>query len=348
MADKMRALVWEGNDTPVFRNIDKPSAGKGQVLLRILRAGICGTDLSILGGKHPRAKAPLVMGHELAAEVVALGDSVEEDETAGLKNGSIVTIEPIISCGECVACKSGFPHVCSTLKLYGIDVPGGMAEYMTVTADRILPARQGMDPDLVVMAEPLAVAVHAVRTSGIRYGDSVCVIGGGPIGLLIALVARQTTPQEIIVSEPQESRRKVAAALGLTVVNPIETPLEEVIVEKTAGRGADICFESAGSQQAINSSTKVLRPRGTLVQVSMPKDKRTFNIVDLTFKELVVRGVRVYEALDFEKALNYLCDSPDLFRPFMSRLYEMDEVQDAFDAAKAGDRGLRVIFKIGE
>lgn len=348
MSNMMKALVWEGGVTPVHKKVEIPVPGKNQVLLKVLRAGICGSDLSILGGKHPRAEAPLIMGHELAARVETLGAGVDEDEAAGLKPGSLVTIEPIISCGECVACKSGFPHVCSTLKLYGIDVPGGMAEYVAVAADRILPAREGMDPDLVVMAEPLAVAVHAVRTSGIRYGDSVCVIGGGPIGLLIALVARQTTPADIIVSEPQESRRLIAEKLGLKVINPLDTPVEDVVARSTSGRGVDICFESAGSQAAINSSTKVLRPRGTLVQVSMPKDQRTFNIVDLTFKELVVRGVRVYEALDFEKSLNFLCDSPELFRPFMSRLYGMEEVNDAFAAAKAGDQGLRVIFRVDD
>jgi len=344
----MNAIIWDGESMPVCRTVPIPVPGEGEVLLHILRAGICGTDLSILSGSHPRAEAPLILGHELAARVAALGSGVHEDTRAGLAVGSLVTIEPIITCGECVACKSGFPHVCSSLKLYGIDVPGGMAEFMTVAADRIVPARNGMDPDLVVMGEPLAVAIHAVRLSGIRYGDSVCVIGGGPIGLLIALVARKTTPKDILVSEPQESRRKIASDLGLKPVDPTERSIEDVVGDCTEGRGMDICFESAGSQPAIDSSTRVLRPRGTLIQVSMPKNTRTFNLVDLTFKELIVRGVRVYEAMDFEKALDYICESPELFRLFMPRLYEMNEVTEAFEAAKKGDEGLRVIFRTGD
>ena len=140
----MKAILWDGEVNPVCRDVPVPVPDEGEVLLKVLRAGICGTDLSILGGKHPRAKAPLVLGHELAARVAS--------PCPGVAEGALVTIEPIISCRKCVACRGGFPHVCSTLKLYGIDLPGGMAEYIKVAADRILPVRKGMDPDMVVLA----------------------------------------------------------------------------------------------------------------------------------------------------------------------------------------------------
>ena len=204
-----------------------------------------------------------------------------------------------------------------------------------------------MSPDTTVLAEPVAVAVHAVRLSNIRYGDSVCIVGGGPIGVLTAIVARETTPGPIIVSEPAAARRKVADELGFEVVDPTTHSLEEHVLRRTRGHGADVTFECAGSRPAILSATAVLRPRGTLVQVSIPKEPRQISLVDLTFKELSVVGVRVYEPFDFDRALNLLGRRPSLFDPLRSPVYAMDRAPQAFDAARSGERGLRIIFGIG-
>ncbi|TVR05068.1 MAG: Zn-dependent alcohol dehydrogenase [Spirochaetaceae bacterium] len=342
----MKAVLFTGAETPSEQLVERPPRAADRVLLRVVRVGICGTDLSILSGKHPRARAPLVLGHEIAAYVDHIGAAAAA-ERSDLSVGDLVTVEPIISCGTCGPCRRGLPHVCRNLRLYGIDLPGGMAEFMSVAAHRIVRAPHGMSPDLVVLAEPLAVAVHTVRLSGIRYGDSVCVIGGGPIGLLTALVAQAATPVPVLVSEPVPSRREVAGELGLEVIDPVTQPLDEFVNERTGGEGVDRCFETAGSQPAINAATRVLRSRGTLIQVSMPKEPRYVNLVDITFKELVVKGVRVYEPFDFEHALDFLARKPELFRPLLSRPYQLDEAVEAFSAARAGDQGLRIVFHAG-
>ena len=343
--DVMKAVLFDGNLQPAVAMVDRPIPTEGEVLLRVLRAGICGTDLSILSGRHPRARAPLVLGHEVAARVYEMGATARATHS-GLQIGDLVTIEPIISCGQCVACRTGVPHVCSSLRLYGIDLPGGMAEFMTVRADRLVPAPQGMSPEMVVLAEPLAVAVHSVRLAGLRYGDSVCVIGGGPIGLLIALVARKSTSKPVLISEPEPSRRRVAEKLGFEVVDPSSSSLEEIVGMRSQGRGIDVVFESAGSQGAVSSATRIARPRGTVVQVSMPKEPRTVSLVELTFKELVLKGVRVYEPFDFEHAIELLQSDAELFAPLLSRPFALDEAADAFEAARSGDKGLRIILDL--
>lgn len=347
LPDTMHAVVFDGSATPALHTVQRPSPGNHEVLLRIARAGICGTDLSILSGKHPRAQAPLILGHEIAAVVTEIGTEVAAHHPE-IAAGELVTIEPIVSCGLCIACQTGVPHVCQKLRLFGIDLPGGMAEYMTVAAHRIVRAPVGMSPDMVVLAEPLAVAVHTVRLSGIRYGDTVCVIGGGPIGILTALVARETTATSILISEPEPSRRAIAEQLGFDVVNPVSHPLEEAVMNRTSGNGVDICFETAGSQAAVTTSTRILRPRGVLVQVSIPKEPRDISLVDITFKELVVKGVRVYEPFDFTHALNFLARRPELFEPLLSRPYQLNEAKTAFEAARSGNQGLRIIFRIGD
>jgi (R,R)-butanediol dehydrogenase / meso-butanediol dehydrogenase / diacetyl reductase len=338
----MKAVIFDGSPVPAIADVPVPVPDDNQCLLKVLRGGICGTDLSILSGKHPRATAPLVLGHEIAARVV------RPDAAGTLTEGELVTLEPIISCGRCVACRSGYPHVCQKLRLYGIDVDGGLAEFIVVNADRVIRAPETMSPETLVLAEPLAVAVHAVRSSGIRYGDRVCVIGGGPVGLMVAMIAAETTPFPILVSEPQAERRAVAQSLGFPVVDPTTESLEERVVSHSGERVMDVVFETAGSQPAILSSTRILRPRGTLVQVSIPKEERSFNLVDLTFKELVVKGIRVYEPFDFQYALEFLERSADQFSRFLSVPFELDAAKDAFDAARAGNRGLRVYFRIGE
>lgn len=339
----MKAIVYDGTHTPSVEERNVPNGGPGRAILRVLWAGICGTDLSIVGGKHPRAKPGLIMGHEIAARI----EDVDSAATA-LRPGDLVTVEPTLSCGECIACRTGSPHVCRNLKLYGIDEPGGMAEYLAVEADRVHRSPRGVADDLVVLTEPLAVAVHSIRMSSIRFGDTVCVIGGGPIGLLVAIVAREVGVSTLIISEPNPVRRDVAGALGFEVIDPGAISLEEQVAQATRNQGIDIVIDAAGSQEAVSAATRVLRPRGRLVQVAIPKEGREISLVDVAFKELNVQGVRVYETLDFERAMVLLARRPDELRPLLSNPYSLDQAPEAFDAAVAGDRGMRVVFHVAE
>ncbi len=342
----MKALVYNGNTNASLEEIKKPVPSKGQALLKVLRASICGSDLSIIEGKHPRAQTGLIMGHEIVARVEQLVPALATD--GSIIEGDLVTVEPIVSCGTCVACRSGFPHVCSNLKLYGIDIAGGMAEYLCVDVKNLWKIPKDLSVDVSAFIEPLAVAVHAVRRSKVKFDDFLCIIGGGPIGMLIALIAQELTTRPILISEPEPSRRAIAKRLGFTTVNPVEEDVIEILQGMTQNRGADITFEVAGSQSAILTASKTLRPRGTLVQVAMPKDLMKMNIVDLTFKELSLIGVRVYEAYDFERAINFLKSHKEVFEKILPTLFPLDQFSAAFEAAKKGVGGLRFTFCIGE
>lgn len=356
----MTAVVWSGKPNPEVQSVPIPEPAAGEVLLKIHRAGICGTDLSILAGKHPRATAPLIMGHELVGTVASIGSNgsgtagdldtgvngVAGAAGAHLVPGQLVTVEPILSCGTCVACRSGVPHVCRNLRLYGIDLPGGFAQYMAVRADKLIPIPEGLPEDVAVLAEPAAVAVHAVRRSSVRIGDTVVVIGGGPIGLLIALTVQSVVGSNIIISEPAKVRRDVASDLGFTAIDPANEDITQAVMDFTAGDGADVVFEAAGSPPAVRSATTVLRPQGELVQVSIPKDLREMSLVDMTFKELTITGVRVYEPGDFQRALSLLQERPGVFRSLLSEPMSLEQAPEAFEEARSGGASLRVVFRI--
>lgn len=236
--------------------------------------------------------------------------------------------------------------MCSQLKLYGIDLPGGFADYIVVTADRVIPVPETVPRDIAVLAEPTAVAVHALRRSSLKIGDHVVVLGGGPIGLLIAILARHAGCRSVLISEPIESRRAIAENLGFPTVDPMHDDLDASLALHLSS--VDIVFEAAGSSAALRDATRILRPRGELVQVSIPKVPREISIVDITFKELTMVGVRVYQEGDFTTALNLLGSDPETFRRLVSTPYRPSEARDAFVAARSGDGGLRVVFDFSE
>src|SRR5450759_5363201 len=231
MSPTMKAAVWAATDEVAYVDVPVPEVPAGWALVKVAYNGICGTDLSIVHGKHPRAKSPLVMGHEISGWVERAG-------ATGPAEGTLVTAEPLISCGKCKACRNGNSHVCRRLGLYGIDTDGGMAEYVALPPEVLHPVPDGVDPRTAALAEPLAVAVHAVDRSGMERGDVVAVYGAGPIGVLTALVARHEGARQVVITEPSPWRRDVAAGLGFTVV-PGGSTMAATLVSLTDGAGAD-------------------------------------------------------------------------------------------------------------
>ncbi len=205
----MKAAVYTGLKQIDYGEIPAPMVGPGQVLIHVARASICGTDLSIYNGKHPRARAPLVMGHEFAGTVHALGEGVG----SGLAPGIASRPTPCCGVAQCEACLGGNNHVCRTLRLVGIDVDGAFAEYVTMAAERVHKLTGNVSWEEAALIEPVAVAVHAVRCSSLRAGQTALVIGAGPIGVLVGAMARLAGARQVwivdVVPWRLERRRRV-------------------------------------------------------------------------------------------------------------------------------------------
>lgn len=338
----MQAVVYRGKDRIAVEQRPVPTPAPTEVLIRVHRAGICGTDLSIVAGQHPRAQPALIMGHEFVGTIAELGSAAPGD----LKIGERVVVEPLISCGKCYACRAGFDHVCDRLGLYGIDADGAFAEFIRVAADKVVRVPDQITDQTATLIEPLAVAVHAVRMSALKVGDRVCVLGGGPIGLLVALVAGETGVQDLLLVEPQPHRAAIARQFGLTVLDPSTTDVVENLQDRTAGRGVDTVFEAAGAPDTILAAPRLCCARGEIVQVAMPKVPRDFDVVAFTFRELTMKGVRVYDAHDFRRALQLAATWQHDIARIASTPFPLDDAESAFTAARLGDRALKVVFNV--
>lgn len=301
----MKALRYLAPNVVETEDIERPVCAEGEALIRVHSAGICGTDLAIYSGKHPRAKAPLVMGHEFAGEIVSVHASeVKSDLAVGDK----VTAYPLLACGQCWACKNGFSHVCRDLKLIGIDRDGAFAEYVNVPVDLIFKYPDELTYDQGALIEPLAVGVHALEMAGKADWRTAVVIGCGPIGLLVAVCLRQTAIEELVISDINFQRLKRAQKLGFETFNSAEGELLDWVKERTKQEGADIVFECAGSETASLQICDLLRPRGKVIMVSVHKEPHHVNLREVSFKEITMIGTRVYTRSSFQKALHMIKD----------------------------------------
>lgn len=337
----MRAALWLGVDRVETADVGIPELEPGWALVKVAFTGLCGTDLAIYHGQHPRATPPLIMGHELSGTVVATATATANANDS-IAIGDLVAAEPLISCGECWACTHGHPHVCRRLGLYGIDAPGGLAEYVALPADRLHVLPPGVSPRLAALVEPLAVAVHSVENSGLRPGDTVAVFGAGPIGMLTALVARHEGARQMLVTDPNPWRRGIAEQLGFTVVPEGET-MTATVRTLTDDEGADVTFDTAGHPSVAAEVADATRVLGTIVVVAVYKHPAEVDLRHVNFSEQRMQGVRVYTTADVRRAVELVSDDRLGLEKLPVRVFGLDDVPAAFEAARTGDHNLKVL-----
>ena len=275
------------------------------------------------------------MGHKISG-------FVEQAGATGPGAGTLVVAEPLISCGECRSCKNELTHVCRRLGLYGVDASGGMAQYVALPPEVLHAVPDGVDPRTATLAEPLAVAVHAVERSGMQAGDTVAVYGAGPIGVLTALVARHAGAAAVVITEPSPWRRTVAAALGFPVVVEGSTMLA-TLAPLTDGEGADTTFDSAAHFSVAAELAATTRVRGRIVVVGVYKTPTPLDLQAVCFKEQTVIGVRVYTSADVTRAIELIASGALGLDRFPTKAFDLTDVAAAFDAATSGQDCLKVL-----
>ncbi|WP_276358366.1 zinc-dependent alcohol dehydrogenase [Cohnella caldifontis] len=337
----MKALVYEDKGRIQVQDRDIPTPAAGELLVRVSHTGICGTDLHVWHGGMKRVKPPVILGHEFSGVVEQAGSSSSEFE-----QGDRVTVEPLITCGVCPACRAGFYNVCSNLKLLGVDTDGAMAHYVVVPEHRTYRLSDRLSLKDAAFVEPLAVCVHMVERSGLESGQTCLVVGGGPIGLITAFAAR-LKGANVLISEMNAYRIQLAQGYGFDVINPLQGDLRGKIRDATAAKGVDVSFEATGSPQGTTACVENTGIRGTVAICGLPKQLHEVDTYQFIAKELSVYGSRVYTRSDYEQALALI--ESGRFKPewLISRTVSLDEaIEHGFEAIQRGDALMKVLISL--
>lgn len=321
----MKALIYKGPHEVAVEEREIPRI-KGNALIKVSYSGVCGSDLTIVSGKHPRAKAPLVLGHEFVGTVVEV-----EDNPDGIKVGDRVTMYPLFSCGKCLACRAGNKHVCNTLQLIGIDCDGCMAEYASVPTSKLIKVPDDIDDETASLLEPLAVIVHGIHMSGFKMMDEVMVTGGGPIGILTGIVLKEIGAAHVYITEIDKFRLSVCKELGMDIIDVETCDPVSFIREKTNGEGVDLLIEASGAPFAAEQMTDLVRVRGRILVLATHKKPTSVDLMKVNFKEISLVGSRVYTKEDYRQAVNYASRIKGSLKKIITHRLPLAEGHKAFD-----------------
>jgi len=328
---KARRALYAGSGSFAVEDYAVQSPGAGHVRIEVAYTGICGTDLHIAhGAMDQRVGVPAVIGHEMSGRIAELGPHVE-----GWAVSDPVTVMPLDWCGRCPACRAGHSHVCHDLNFVGIDSAGSMQGSWTVPVQLLVRLPDDLPLAHAALVEPTAVAAHDVRRGGVRAGEKVVVVGAGPVGMLIALVAG-AAGADVLVLELDGYRRAIASRIGLHAIDPARSDVGRLVTKWTSGAGADVAFEVSGSASGVGTATEVLAVRGRLVMVAIHSVPREVDLFRLFWRELTVIGARVYEREDFEHAVQLVAGGQIPAAELITRIVPLDEVASAFAALERG------------
>jgi (R,R)-butanediol dehydrogenase / meso-butanediol dehydrogenase / diacetyl reductase len=315
--------------------------GPGEVQIKVAFVGLCGTDLHILhGAMDARVKIPLIFGHEMSGEIAMLGPQVQEWQV-----GDKVTVMPLDWDNTCPACLAGNKHICQNLNFVGIDSPGALQGLWNVNSSWLLALPADISLKDAALIEPVAVAVHDVRRAELKSGEKIIILGGGPIGILIATVAREFGA-EILLAEIDQNRRRMVEEIGFKTIDPTDEGFLETINEWTNGAGADAVFEVSGAASAVLQATDIAKVRGRIVIVAIHPTPRNVNLHRIFMRELTIVGVRVYERIDFELAIEYVSLGKIPCSQLISKVVPISEISDAVATLEAG-QAMKILIDVG-
>jgi len=329
----MKTIVLTGIRKFEQREVPKPTPAKGEVLIRIRYVGICGSDLHYwsqgkIGSKV--VKYPFVIGHECAGEIAGLGA-----EVTGLKLGQRVAVDPSVSCGQCESCRVGRQNICAHVRFLGTPpVEGAFKEFLSMPAENVFPLPDNISLEEGVLLEPFAVGLYAKILSSLQPGDTVAVMGCGPIGLSVLSAAKAAGASEIFVTDLIDNRLATARQMGTDFTyNAGKGDVANFIMEKTGGRGVDVSFEAAGEQAAVSDAVASTRTGGKCVIIGIPaKDTIEINVDIARRREIPIINVRRQNHTT-ARAINLVAKGKVCLKNMLTHRFKLEEIDTAFDLA---------------
>jgi threonine 3-dehydrogenase len=324
--------------------VPKPVAGPGEVLIRVRHAGVCGTDLHIAdwdAWAQGRIKPPLVLGHEFAGEVAALGPGVTEFQV-----GQLVTAEGHIICGHCQACRTGNGHICKNTRIIGVDRDGAFAEFIAMPATNVM-TLDGIPTEIGAIMDPMGNAFHTVLTADIP-GSTVFIVGCGPIGCFAVGIAKAAGAAKVIASDVNPNRLALAKKMGAhVVINAAKDDVVRSVLAETGGEGVDVVCEMSGVPAAVHQAFATIRMGGRVQLLGIPKGEVPVDFAsEIIFKGITLYGVigrKMYET--WHQMRRFLSSGLLDPRPVITHRFPLAKIDDALAAIRSGDAG-KVILEI--
>ena len=325
--------------------MEKPAPGKGQALIRVMTAGICGSDIGAFRGTNGLVSYPRVIGHELAGVIEAID---ENDNPKGFAVGDEVIVDPYIYCGHCYPCSIGRTNCCTDLKVLGVQTEGGMAEYFCHPSRLLVKKPAQMSWTLAAMAEPLTISLHGIHRGGLKAGEFCAIYGAGPIGLLAGMAAEAYGAHVILIDIVQE-RLDFAKELGIEhIVNSGLEDAAEAVCRITGGTMAQLVMECTGANPCIRGALDLVCNAGRITLTGWPKKETALPTDLFTKKEIDVRGART-SAGEFEEAIELIISGRVDIEKILTRTVSMDEAPEVIrDIEKNPGQYMKVVVNVAD
>lgn len=327
-----------------FPDVPHPGEpGPGEVLLKIQRIGVCGSDIHVFHGEHPATPYPVVQGHEYSGIVEAVGTEVK-----GVAPGMKATARPQLVCGKCGPCRSGQYNVCENLKVQGFQAPGVAQEYFMVPGDRLVVLPDAMSPDHGAMVEPVAVGAHSTsRTNGLE-GKNVVVSGAGTIGNLVAQFAKARGADKVLITDVIDAKLEVARACGIeATLNVAKVPFRVGVESYFGEEGFQVGMEAAGAQASLDNLMAHLEKGGDIVILGVYAENPVVNMYYLGEHELNVFGSMMYRHEDYEEAVKMIAEGKIVLDPLISKHFSFEQYLEAYKYIEANrDDTMKVMIDL--
>lgn len=327
MNEKMLQQVMTAPGEITFREIPVPEVQADQVLVKIKRIGICGSDIHVYHGEHPYTSYPVTQGHEVSGKIVRVGEYVKD-----LQEGQKVTIEPQVFCGRCYPCLHGRYNLCENLKVMGFQTTGTASEYFAVDASKVTLLPEEMSYDEGAMIEPLAVTVHAARRFPDLKGAKCVVLGCGPIGILLIQSLKALGASEVMATDISDKRLALAKELGADhVFNTSREDFAKVLVDTFGRDKADVIYDCAGNDITMDQAIQNARKGSTIILVAVFAKRANVDLAKLNDSELDLNTSMMYRHEDYVDAIRLVNEGKIRLRPLMSSHFAFRDFLKAYE-----------------
>ncbi len=341
----MLQQVMTNSKEITFNEVPVPEITADQVLVKIMKIGVCGSDIHVYHGKHPFTSYPVTQGHEVSGEIVKLGEKV-----TGFTVGQKVTIQPQVVCGKCYPCRHGKYNLCEELKVMGFQTTGTASEFFAVDAAKVTALPEDMSYDEGAMIEPLAVAVHAVKRAGDVKGMKIAVLGAGPIGILVAQTAKGLGAESVMITDVSDLRLEKAKECGVDFcINTKEKDFGEAMLENFGPDKADVIYDCAGNNITMGQAIKYARKGSTIILVAVFAGMAEIDLAVLNDHELDLNTSMMYRNEDYIDAISLVNEGKVVLKPLISKHFAFKDYKAAYEYIDSNrETTMKVIIDVQE